>query len=164
MLAATGGEGIRWVFVDSRRRSTEFLREAVAALGLAERVDVVLGRAEDVGRDARYRGRFDRVVARGFGPPPVTAECGAPLLRVGGRLVVSEPPVSRGDRWPTQPLERLGLRLMDIVGLDEGGFAVLEQARACPSTYPRRSGIPAKRPLYPVETPSDVSRETPPDA
>ena len=45
------------------------------------------------------RGRFDVVVARGFGPPPATAECGAPFLRVDGRLIVSDPPRD-GDGEP----------------------------------------------------------------
>ena len=48
------------------------------------RVRVVRARAEVAGRDAALRGRFDVVVARGFGPPAVTAECAAPLLSLGG--------------------------------------------------------------------------------
>ena len=46
--------------------------------------------------------QYDAVVARSFASPAVTAECAAPLLRLGGRLIVSEPP-ERGARW--QPCE-----------------------------------------------------------
>jgi 16S rRNA (guanine527-N7)-methyltransferase len=142
-----------WTLLDSRRRSVDFLHEAVEGLDLAARVDVLEGRAEEVGRAPAYRGQFQLVTARGFGPPAVTAECAASLLAVGGRLVVSEPPGSVGERWPARPLEQLGVRLLESHRLQHGGFAVLEQVSTCPETYPRRTGVPAKRPLF-------VSRET----
>src|SRR3546814_9312392 len=75
-----------------------FLREAVEALGADERVEVVEGRAEEIGR-GEMRRVVDAVIARSFGPPAATAECAAPLLRAGGLLVVSEPPEAL-DRWP----------------------------------------------------------------
>ena len=78
-----------WVLLDSRSRSVVFLREAVATLGLGDRVEVLEARAEDAGRALSHRGRYHLVVARGFAPPAVTAECAAPLLVAGGRLVVS---------------------------------------------------------------------------
>ncbi len=151
--AAPGGAGFPWTLLDSRRRSVTFLREAVGTLGLAGRVAVVEGRAEDVGRSPEHRGRYRLVTARGFGPPAVTAECAAALLVVGGRLVVSEPPGSGGERWPAYALERLGLGLLKVVRLHQGSFVVLEQRSTCPDAYPRRAGVPAKRPLF-------VPRET----
>jgi 16S rRNA (guanine527-N7)-methyltransferase len=147
----------RWTLVDSRSRSIEFVREAAQRLALGARVAVVHGRAELVGRDAAHRGRHDLVVSRGFGPPAATAECAAPLLEVGGRLIVSEPPGSTGERWPTDALEQLGLALVRSVRFQQATFAVLEQARPCPSTYPRRVGVPEKRLLF---SEPDVSRET----
>ncbi len=155
LVLATLYPGTAWTLLDSRTRSVAFLREAVEALGLSGRVAVLEARAEDAGRSPAHRGRYHRVTARGFGPPAVTAECAAALLATGGRLVVSEPPGSTGERWPPKPLEKLGLRLRGVQQLVAGGFAVLEQASTCPDAYPRRSGVPAKRPLY-------VSRETAP--
>ena len=137
----------RWVLLDSRQRSGEFLAEAVGRLGIADRVEVVVTRAEDLGRDAAHRGRYGLVTARGFGPPGVTAECASPLLAVGGRLVVSEPPDS-GERWPSAGLAEFGLRLSNRRDLGEAHFAVLEQDEPCPARFPRRSGMPAKRPRF----------------
>jgi 16S rRNA (guanine527-N7)-methyltransferase len=135
------------VLVDAGERRAEFLRWAVAELGLGERVTVVHGRAERVGR-ADLRGTLAGVVSRSFGPPAVTAECGSPLLRLGGRLVVSEPPGEVAeDRWPPSGLAELGL----TVGPRWEGppaIQVLEQARPCPDRFPRRDGVPAKRPLF----------------
>lgn len=146
-----------WTLLDSRSRSIEFVREAVDRLAVSARVAAVQERAELAGREPGHRRRHDLVVARGFGPPAPTGECAAPLLDVGGRLIVSEPPGSNGERWPASSLEQLGLVLVRVVSLQQGTFAVLEQARPCPSTYPRRVGVPEKRPLF---NEPDVSRET----
>lgn len=138
----------RWVLIDSNQRRTAFLRSAVAALDLGERVTVWEGRAEDAGRDPSLRAGHDLVVARGFGPPAVTAECAAPLLRVGGCLVVSEPPGSDGSRWPADGVSALGLQLLGVAVRGEGGYAVLQLRTLCGERFSRRSGVPAKRPLF----------------
>ena len=131
-----------WAFVDSMDRRTAFLREAVVDLGIADRVSVLTVRAEEFGRDPAWRGRADLVVARSFGVPAATAECAAPLLRIGGTLVVSEPPDPRPERWP-DGVATLGLERVHV-----GRYAVLRQGAPCPGAYPRRVGVPAKRPLW----------------
>lgn len=137
----------RWTLLDSSERRTAFLEESVARLGWAHRVSVVRTRAEDAGRDPQLRGTVDLVVARSFAAPAPTAECGAPFLRVGGHLLVSEPPeAGPDDRWP-DALAQLGLRAR---GVNPGPprIAVLEQVDLCPESYPRPSGRPVKRPLF----------------
>lgn len=138
----------RFVLVEVAVRRAAFLRRAVDRCGWAERVEVVEERAEVVGRDPNRRERADVVVARSFGPPAVTAECAAPLLRAGGRLVVSEPPgVADARRWPVDGLAVLGLGASVSVR-DGFGYRVTVQSSPCPARYPRRVGIPAKRPLF----------------
>jgi 16S rRNA (guanine527-N7)-methyltransferase len=135
------------VLVESQARRAGFLAEAVDRLGWAERVTVEHARAEEVGRDRTHRGAQQLVTARGFGPPAVTAECGAPLLSQGGWLVVSEPPEERTDRWPAAGVPALGLgppRMMAV----PARFAVLQAVAPCDGRYPRRTGVPAKRPLF----------------
>jgi 16S rRNA (guanine527-N7)-methyltransferase len=144
----------RAVLLDARERRCAFLRRAVRDLGLEERVVVVWARAEEAGHRDYLRGTFDLVVARGFGPPAATAECGAPFLRVGGTLAVSEPP-DAGDgcarpvvsRWAAPGLARLGL----AVGrswTDGSRYQALDQVEPCPDRYARNPGVPAKRPLF----------------
>lgn len=136
-----------WVLLDAGIRRTEFLRQAVAALFLEDRVEVVTARAEETGRDPVRRGAADLVVARSFGLPAVTAECAAPLLRVGGELVVAEPPGGAPHRWPAHGVLELGLdadrRIVEPAALQH-----LRQVSPCPDRYPRRTGIPEKRPLF----------------
>jgi 16S rRNA (guanine527-N7)-methyltransferase len=138
---------VDWVLLDGSQTRTEFLRHAVEALSLSERVTVVDGRAEVVGHREGLRGRFDLVTARSFGPPALTAECAAPFLLVGGRLIVAEPPGGDQPRWPADRLEVLGLKPVEAV-VEPSAFQVLEQFATCPGRYPRRVGIPAKRPLF----------------
>jgi 16S rRNA (guanine527-N7)-methyltransferase len=146
LVLAAALPDVRWVLLDGMVRRTSFLEEAVAALGWAGRVEVRTVRAEEAGRSA-LRGSADLVVARSFGPPPVTTECASPLLRAGGQLVVSEPPGSAGDRWSATGLEELGLRLEAMI-VGPPGFVRLRQVVATPDRYPRRVGIPTKRPLW----------------
>jgi len=158
------------VLLDAGERRAAFLGEAVDVLGLRSRVDVVRARAEDAGRAPALRGSFDLVVARSFGPPPVTAECAAPFLQVGGLMIVSEPPddvmagvsrvptaadgarvggapVTSPGRWPAAALAQLGLEPL-YAFRTAFGYQVLRQVHLCPERYPRRAGIVAKRPLY----------------
>ncbi len=138
----------RLVLLDSNERRTDFLRWAVDSLGVAERVAVRRDRAEHLGRQPEWRRSMDLVVARSFGPPAVTAECAAPLLAVGGRLVVSEPPDARPHRWPAAGLDPLGLAPEASVQRLGHRYQVLTQERPCSDRFPRRPGLPAKRPLF----------------
>ncbi len=152
---------VRWassfVFVEAQARRAAFLRRAVGELGLGERVAVEAERAEILGRAASRRAAFDLVTARGFGRPAVVAECAAPFLEVGGMLVVSEPPEDAARdaaRWPAAGLAELGMGAPRRVGPHLAGtgaryrFVAVPQERRCPDRFPRRVGVPAKRPLF----------------
>jgi len=135
----------RWVLLDSQQRRTVFLADAVERLGLGDRVEVRCQRAEDAGR-SELRGTLDGVVARGFSGPAATAECAAPLLKVGGHLVIAEPP-GAPERWSASRLSELGL---ELDGLQATPIALRRfvQRSWCPERFPRRNGLPRKRPLF----------------
>lgn len=152
------------VLLDSAERRCRFLREAAADLDLGDRVEVVEERAETAARDPARRGAVDVVVARSFGSPAVTAECAVGFLRLGGHLVVSEPPgwevsaeklasgvspeTSVGSsRWPAEALADLGLGPAEACVAGGFHFACLEKVRM-DGRWPRRIGIPAKRPRF----------------
>ncbi len=136
--------GLSAVLIDASRKRCSFLVWALAELGLVDRAEVWCGRAEQIGREARGRQAFDAVVARGFGPPAVTLECGAPLLRDGGRLVVSEPPVAR--RWPVDAVAAIGLNQIDA----EAGVAVFERRGPLPPSLPRSTKQLKRSPLFEI--------------
>lgn len=97
--------------VERRHSRADLLSRAVRALELGARVTVV---ADDVRRLATHAaGTFDVVTARSFAAPSITAHWAGMLLRVGGVLVVSEPPAESGEttdgRWPAEVLAAAGL-------------------------------------------------------
>lgn len=145
VLALHDWTDARWVLLDSSARRCAFLTAAIETLGVSDRAVVAEGRAEDVARSGGMRGTQDVVVSRSFGAPAVAAECGAPFLRLGGALIVSEPPVPVPERWPAAGLAMLGLQRIES---GDTGMAVFEQVSRCPSTYPRAVGVPSKRPLF----------------
>ncbi|MGO9028372.1 MAG: RsmG family class I SAM-dependent methyltransferase [Acidimicrobiales bacterium] len=140
----------RVVLLDASQRRTEFLHRELAVWGCPDRVAVVRGRAEESGRSPELIEALEVVTARSFGPPAVTAECAAPFLQIGGLLAVSEPPDDRpADRWVDEGLALLGLaRRSSFRYRHRFGYQVLEKVGETPERYPRRSGIPAKRPLF----------------
>lgn len=148
LALALAWPGSRFCLLESNERRALFLARATSQLGLDGRVVVAHARAEEAGRDPMWRGWADVVVSRSFGPPAVTAECAAPLLQVGGRLVVSEPPGGDGERWPAEQLATLGLVPVSRFVQAFSRFQVLRQEQQCLETYPRRVGVPAKRPLF----------------
>lgn len=139
--------------VDASQRRCAHLEAAVATLGIGERCTVHWGRAETLAHEPGLREASDVVTARSFGAPAVTAECAAGFLRVGGTLVVSEPPPDdaeqdRALRWPTEPLAVLGLGAPVLESSHSARFAVIPKVGPTPERWPRRDGIPTKRPLW----------------
>jgi 16S rRNA (guanine527-N7)-methyltransferase len=141
--AATG------VLLDARRRRCSFLESAVEALDLTDRVLVACGRAEELARDQEFRGEFELVVARGFGAPATTAECAVGFLERGGRLAVSEPPGEPDPtRWPKKRIGELGLLGPEVRGSEGTRVAVLTSVKPPGERWPRRVGVPGRRPLW----------------
>jgi 16S rRNA (guanine527-N7)-methyltransferase len=147
LVLATSRPELELTLLEARQRACRFLRDAVTRLG-REDIAVLETRAEEAARRPDLRETFDAVVARSFGPPPVTAECAVGFLRPGARLVVSEPPGSDApDRWPPEELEKLGLATPVRHAEPEATFVSMEKVRA-DDRWPRRVGVPAKRPLW----------------
>ncbi len=141
------------VLLDARERRCAFLRRAVGELGVGDRVEVVQDRAEAAARRPDLRAQMDAVVARSFSLPGVTAECATGFLRLGGTLVVSEPPahgieqVPLAPRWPEDGLDQLGLGPAQPRGNSRASFVICEKLRG-DDRWPRRVGIPGKRPVW----------------
>jgi 16S rRNA (guanine527-N7)-methyltransferase len=136
----------RVVLVEASAGRSAFLQGAVQELDLGSRVSVRHERAELSGRDPALRSGADVVVSRAFGGPAVAAECAAPLLCVGGVAVVSEPPEER-SRWSSRGLAELALEDEGTV-LAGARFRRLRAVALCPDRFPRRPGVPSKRPLF----------------
>ena len=138
------------VLLEGDGQKAAFLVRACAELGL-NGVEVVNQRAEEAGRDLRYREAFDVAVARALAPMPVLAELCLPFVRVGGRLLAQK--TEREDvAGAARAIELLGGGPPRIVeahttARTTGTVVVVEKLMPTPDAYPRRSGVPARKPL-----------------
>ncbi len=144
---------IALTLVEAAGKKAEFLRAATELLGLSD-VAVVAERAETAGRDPAHRDRYDWATARALAVLPVVVELCAPFLAPGGLLVAQRrgdldrevqaaaPAFSALKTWAQVPV------VVSLSGLDDGrGLVVAEKYDATPEKYPRRPGMPSKRPL-----------------
>lgn len=144
LVLASRWPASRWTLLDVSLRRTTFLGAAVRSLALGDRVEVVRARAEEAGRDPSLSATFDLVVARSFARPATTAECASAFLRIGGSLLVSEPPGSEGERWTAGELAPLGLTPQGCVQ----GIQRLDQTSAPEARFPRSFAAMRRRPLF----------------
>jgi 16S rRNA (guanine527-N7)-methyltransferase len=136
--------------IEADQAKAAFLVHACAALGL-EHVEVVARRAEEAGQDPTLREAFDVAVARALAPLPVLVELCLPLVRVGGRLLAQKTEAEH-PRAAARAIQLLGGDLSSVKAAPSearsaGTVVVIEKTRPTPVQYPRRAGVPARKPL-----------------
>jgi 16S rRNA (guanine527-N7)-methyltransferase len=144
---------IKLTLLDSLNKRLLFLQEVVAALGL-EGVTLVHSRAEEAGRLPEYRERYQVATSRAVARLNVLAELCLPFVRVGGRFVAL-----KGAQYQEELAEaeralkvlggRLGeVRPVRLPELDDSRAVIyVEKREITPAAYPRRPGLPEKKPL-----------------
>jgi 16S rRNA (guanine527-N7)-methyltransferase len=143
---------LRLTLLEATGKKCRFLESAVAKLSL-EGVEVAEGRAEDVAHDPAHRGAYDLVVARAVARLPVLLEYGVPFLRLGGTLAGTKGSAARTELAASgAALQALGAEVLDTPALATPGLpaqtVILVAKRSeTPERYPRRTGIPSKRPI-----------------
>ena len=152
LVIALAQPGTEVTAIESVRKKCDHIRQVAEALSLAN-VVVCCERAEDHGRSER-RGLYDVAVSRALAPLPVVAEYSLPLLRSGGVMVAMKGVISDQER--THALAALGIlgadgmetvRLDPFPGSRDRLAYVASKTRATSNDYPRRAGVPQKRPL-----------------
>lgn len=143
----------QWTLLDGTGKKITFLNHIVATLALND-IDVVQGRAEEIGRNNRYREAFDIVTARAVAPLVTLVEYLLPLVRVDGLAVIykgaSSPQEFIEARKAIQILggETVRMAPVQVPYLDEQRFVILiKKVRPTPNLYPRGQGLARKKPL-----------------
>ncbi len=138
--------------LEASKKRGDFLKHLIKVLGL-EGVEVIEGRAEEVGRQGEYRERFRIAVARGVAPLPILLEYALPLIRTGGVLIAYKGrKLEEEIKESEKALTLLGgitpeVKEETLPTGETRKFAFIYKVRETPSRYPRRTGIPSKRPL-----------------
>ncbi len=144
---------IKLVLLDSTAKKATFLHHLTSKLGL-DSVEIVVGRAEDVAHEPQYRERFDMVLSRAVAPLPALAELTLPFCTVGGSFIAQkkgaiDPELNKSAK----AISLLGGKLREVKRIeleeftDERWLVIIDKVSPTPELYPRRPGIPAKRPI-----------------
>ncbi len=142
-----------FTLADSLRKRVDFLQEVIAACGLKE-IRAVHGRAEDLARMSEYREAFDNCLSRAVAPMNVLAEYCLPFVKKGGAFTAYKSnTIDMEIEEAKKAIAVCGGETEKIVhftlpGSDvERSLALIRKVKDTPSTYPRRAGIPSKKPL-----------------
>ena len=144
---------IRLTLVESVGKKARFLEHIVKLLGLSD-VEILTGRAEHLAHQANLRESFDLAVSRGVARMSTLLEYTLPFCCVGGRVALLKRGIEAELAGAVHALETLGGRRgetypVEVSGLNDGRVVVaVVKVGPTPDQYPRRPGMPAKRPLY----------------
>ena len=144
---------IRLVLLEVTAKKTTFLHYLIGQLKL-EDVEIVVGRAEELAHNVQYREGFNLVLSRAVAPLPTLAELTLPFCAIDGSVVVHK----KGDiieelRKASRAIDTCGGKLREVKAVDlpefpdERQLVVIDKVSATPEQYPRRPGIPKKRPI-----------------
>ncbi|MBI2836095.1 MAG: 16S rRNA (guanine(527)-N(7))-methyltransferase RsmG [Chloroflexi bacterium] len=145
--------GITLTLLEATAKKAGFLRHLTEILGLGD-VEIVTGRAEEVAHLETYREKFNVVLSRAVAPLSVLVELTLPFCVLGGRLIAQksgsvEEEITRAEK----AIRVLGGSLWEVkkVGIQELGadrcLVVIDKIEPTPPGYPRRPGMPAKKPI-----------------
>ena len=143
----------RLTLLEATGKKVTFLEHVVERLGL-RRVTMIRGRAEELAHDPEHREQYDLALARAVAELPVVAEYTLPFCKTGGWVVAQKGESGAAEAWSAErAITLLGGALhqvlpVELPGLPEDrSLVVIEKVSPTPTTYPRRTGIPTKRPL-----------------
>lgn len=144
---------LRLTLLESVLKKTRFLKDVVEVLSLTD-VTVYADRAEDLGQSPNHRETYDWAVARAVAPLNILSEYLLPLVHIHG-YAIAQKGISAGKELPlaAQAISLLGGGSVELIPVNINGqeqlahLVKIQKVNATPDKYPRRAGVPAKRPL-----------------
>jgi len=144
---------LKLALLESTAKKALFLKHLCEQLGLDD-VEVITGRAEEIAHREQYREQFELAVSRAVAPLPTLVELTLPFCTTGGRFIAYK----KGDiktevEQARNAINILGGRLQGIKTIDLPEFpdrrclVGVDKVSSTPDKYPRRSGMPSKRPI-----------------
>lgn len=144
---------LKITIVDSLEKRLKFLQSLVDKLGLAD-VELVHGRAEDVGQNKNYREKFDLVTARAVANMTVLSEYCLPLVKEKGYFVALKGPKAQSElKDSRKAIKVLGAKQVKAVEIvlpsstEERTLILVQKLAKTPKKYPRQAGTPRRKPI-----------------
>ncbi|ORI39367.1 16S rRNA (guanine(527)-N(7))-methyltransferase RsmG [Leuconostoc mesenteroides] len=143
---------LKITMVDALKKRVNFLQEVVDTLDLTG-VEIVHGRAEDIGQNPKYRENFDYATARAVARTSVLAEYTLPFVKIGGRFLVMKGSAAYQELLDGQKaLAMLGGQVNEefvfkLPNGDQRYIQIVDKKTKTPKKYPRQAGTPSKKPI-----------------
>ena len=138
--------------LDSVKKKTDFLNDVIEKLDL-KNIYVINDRAENLGKNREHRENYDYSVARAVSNLSTLAEFCLPFVKVGGFFLAMKGEKAKEEiDGSIKAVEIMGGKIEDIISYDlPSGYKrkiiVIRKIKNTPENYPRRPGIPEKRPI-----------------
>ena len=144
---------IKLVLLEATAKKAAFLHHLKHKLALSN-IEIIVGRAEEIAHETQYREKFDIVLSRGVARLPTLVELTLPFCTVGGSFIAQKKgAIELEISQAATAISLLGGKLRAVKRIDleeftdERRLLIIDKVSTTPSQYPRRPGIPAKRPL-----------------
>jgi 16S rRNA (guanine527-N7)-methyltransferase len=148
---------LRMVLIEPTTKKTAFLHHIIAKLKL-ENVEAVNSRAEDAGHSPTYREQFALVLSRAVALLPALVELTLPFCRVGGKFIAQKKgEIEQEVNRAKEAIRVLGgklnqIRKIELEEFNDGRYLVIiDKICPTPGKYPRRVGLPKRRPIQEVK-------------
>lgn len=146
-------DNFKVTLLDSLRKRIDFLQLVIDELKLKD-VDLIHGRAEDFGQNAKYREKYDVCVSRAVAPLNVLCELCLPFVKVGGYFAAYKSEnISEEISEANNAIEKLSGKILEIKTIKIPNsditrkIIIIEKTAKMQSVYPRKAGTPEKKPL-----------------
>nr|UWI50185.1 16S rRNA (guanine(527)-N(7))-methyltransferase RsmG [Clostridioides difficile] len=146
-------DGLQLTLLDSLNKRISFLEEVGRTLEL-EGITFIHGRAEDFGKDEKYREKYDIATARAVAGLPILMEFCVPFVKVGGYFICLKGPNANLELEESKKaIDTLGLKFVEKIDVElpeidlNHNILVFKKIHETPVKYPRKAGKPAKNPI-----------------
>lgn len=146
-------DGLQLTLLDSLNKRISFLEEVSRTLEL-EGIKFIHGRAEDFGKDEKYREKYDIATARAVAGLPILMEFCVPFVKVGGYFICLKGPNANLELEESKKaIDTLGLKFVEKIDVElpeidlNHNILVFKKIDETPVKYPRKAGKPAKNPI-----------------
>ncbi|MDB3084370.1 16S rRNA (guanine(527)-N(7))-methyltransferase RsmG [Clostridioides difficile] len=146
-------DDLELTLLDSLNKRINFLEEVSRELELAN-IKFIHGRAEDFGKDEKYREKYDIATARAVAGLPILMEFCVPFVKVGGYFICLKGPNANLELEESQKaIDILGLEFVEKIDVElpeidlNHNILVFKKIKEIPVKYPRKAGKPAKNPI-----------------